>query len=431
MSSTLDERKRAELLAKIEALRAELAQWRSAAARNGPLEKHHSQINRLTGRLDVLTELLAADLDATGDLLGEWTGLELGLLDVHHLWDFFRSKLTARYAPWLRDTLVVADELVWSCYAPAQRAAVNAGTADLAGVREPPLTYFATDSTPVAVSRHSVYEQRGRAADLWTTRFAAELRALPVPVTAAPWHQAGHLPDMLLLAHEAGHHVEDDFGLVAELPDALTGFWKPRLGEVFADVYGVLGAGAAYVAALIDFLAAPPATIAAEVAPAHYPTTHLRVQVALAALRATCPADPRATELTDAWWAAHPGHARSDLDADVTPVVEALLGHGRLTGVLSFAPLHAEAEIDVKRLLAGLRPRSSNPRALLAAATLAFRDDPAAYRAKAVAQRTMERVREVQETGTRFRSRAADQPGLADADRVAAEALYARIVRGR
>jgi hypothetical protein len=39
----------------------------------------------------------------------------------------------------------------------------------------------------------------------------------------------------------------------------------------------------------------------------------------------------------------------------------------------------------------------------------------------------MERVRAVQEAGIRFRSRAADHPGLADADRAAAKALYRRM----
>lgn len=453
VTASAPSRKLAELSAKLASLRAELAQWRGESEAGRPLEKHHSQIRRITGRLDVLADLVGAELVRVSidDLVGHWQEIELALLDVHHVWDFFRAKFATRYAPELRDVLVTADELTWSCYAPAQRKAVAAGSITAVDVREPPLTFFGSDSSPLALSRHATYVQRGRAQDLYTTLFADELRSLPVPVTAVPWHLAGHLPDMMLLAHETGHQVEDDFGLTPHLravarkrlvaeqtPDARVEFWMARLGEVFADVYGVLGTGSAYVAALIDFLAAPAAAIAEERAPADYPTTHLRVQVSLATLRSSCPDDPRAAVLTDGWWSVHPAHALAACDADVQTLVDALLtgpyppfGSVPLTAVLSFEPLRYETEVDAARLAEPLQPQSSDPRALLAAATLVFTEHPDVYQERRVAEQTLRRIREVQSTGTRFRSQVADRPVLVEADRVAATRLHERLAELR
>jgi hypothetical protein len=456
------ERKRAELVAKLDSIRAEFDEWRANSEAGQPLEKHHSQILRITTRLDVLADLIGDDLNSENQLIQRWQQTELRLLDLHHVWDFFRSKFAMRYPAWIRDILVVADELIWACYLPAQQQAVKAGGMDLAAVREPPLAFFGTDTSPLALSRHAIYRRRGRAEDLYTSLFADELKSLPVPVTAIPWHQAGHVPDMLLLAHETGHHVEDDFGLTPQLRAAgrvalsaagtpvprITAWLGPEtddsgntgwLGEVFADIYGVLGAGAAFVVALTDFLAAPGETIAAEQATAAYPTTHLRVQVALAALRATCPTDPRAADLTAAWTAVHPTHAVSAFDADVEPLVKALLagpypvfGGRSLPGVLSFGSRWAETAIDVARLAEPNDPlQAGDPRTLLAAATLAFAADPAAYRERKAATRVLERVLAQQAKGTRFRSEVAVRPGLTEADRAAAQGLYQRLADAR
>ncbi|WP_127504639.1 hypothetical protein [Actinoplanes solisilvae] len=451
---TAADRKRAELAAKLDSVRTELAEWRAHSEAGRPLEKHHSQIQRITTRIDVLADLVAADLDAENDLLGNWQQIELRLLDLHHVWDFFRSKFALRCPAWIRDTLVVADELIWACYQPAQQQAVKAGGVDLAAVREPPLAFFGTDTSPLALSRHAVYRRRGRAEDLYTTLFADELKSLPVPVTVIPWHQAGHVPDLLLLAHETGHQVEDDFGLTPHLraagraalsaagaPEHRVTAWMGGddsgwLGEVFADIYGVLGVGAAFVVALTDFLAAPAEAIAAEQASAAYPTAHLRIQVALAALRVTCPTDPRAAELTAAWTGAH---ALSDFSMDVEPLVKGLLagpyavfGGRSLTSVLSFGSRWPETAIDVARLAEPDQPlQAGDPRTLLAAATLSFAADPAAYREHHVGTRVLERVRDQQAKGTRFRSAVAVRPGLIEADRAAAVKLYQRLADAR
>ena len=43
------------------------------------------------------------------------------ILDVHRIWEFFRSKLSQRYVDWFRPFLIAADEFVWDCYTPVRR----------------------------------------------------------------------------------------------------------------------------------------------------------------------------------------------------------------------------------------------------------------------------------------------------------------------
>ena len=442
MSASPQARKRAEMLAKLDAAPAEFAAWRAAAAAP-PLNKHQSQIRRITTRLEALAGQLRTDLDDAGaGLLAEWTTFELVILDLHHLWDFFRAKFALRYPQWLREPLTVADELVWACYSPAQQRATDAGGVDPATVREPPLTFYGIGSTPVALSRHSVYERAGAANRLYTAEFAAELRSLPVPAIAMPWHQIGHVPDLMLLVHETGHQVEADFGLTAELRAAARGgldrspdpgWWLDRLAETFADVYGVLGAGAAYVTALIDFLAAPPAALAAETAPDDYPTALLRIRVALAALEQTCPDDPRIGTLQAVLDDTDPG----PFGGDVAPLVNALLTHRfpvfgdvPLTEVLSFAALRKQSEIDVAALATERRrPESGNPRGVLAAAALRFADDPEAYERLRAGPRAVESVIANETAGPRFRGGAGAGQDFDAIDRAAAAGMHDRLLR--
>ncbi|MFJ5776220.1 hypothetical protein [Streptomyces sp. NPDC093094] len=46
---------------------------------------------------------------------------------------------------------------------------------------------------------------------------AAEVGRLPFAIIGVPWHQSEHLPDVLSVAHEAGHHLQED----RELADVL------------------------------------------------------------------------------------------------------------------------------------------------------------------------------------------------------------------
>jgi hypothetical protein len=453
-------RKRVELGAKLDSIELEIDHWlaESAVAAPGrpdtPLAKHHTQVRRVARELLALTGRVRAALDAdakAGRLLDTWLEIEGMAVDAHQVWDFFRGKLALRYVGFLRPYLVAADELAWACYRPAQAAGTGPHHLPAEAVKEPPLTFFSASGSPFALPRGRSYEQQAGGGLLRTAEFRAALKALPVPVIGMPWHLTRHGPDALVLCHEVGHHVEDDLrltgtmrrrtesALLAEgVPAARRQAWLAWLGEVFADVYGVLAAGPAFVAALGDFLAASPATVAAELIGGppwgRYPSTCLRALLGFEALDRAGFAE-EATSARAAWTGRHPTHAMAAFDPDVGVVVRALLdgpypelGGVGLTSVVGFQGLHGAAAVDAERLLTkGYEPLSTDPRALFAAGALAFARDPATYAALDVARRVVDRVVECQAAGTRFRGggdAAPDRAALDARDDAAGAALF-------
>jgi hypothetical protein len=99
--ASLIERKQSELYAKSQALAGELAHWREESAAGKAYEKHHSQIARITARLDAVIASLAAEIAALRDageaVLTAGQRLEEQLLAAHLVWDFFRTRLAMRF----------------------------------------------------------------------------------------------------------------------------------------------------------------------------------------------------------------------------------------------------------------------------------------------------------------------------------------------
>jgi hypothetical protein len=461
----LAERKRAELRAKLATIELELGRWlaESAPAKPGEapgtLEKHRTQIVRVAGELTVLAGLIDEALDADvkeGRLLDTWMEIEGMVLDAHQLWDFFRGKLALRYVGWLRPYLVAADELAWACYRPAQAAGTGPHHLAADEVREPPLTFFSSEGSPFALPRGRSYEGPAGAGVLRSAELRDALKSLPVPVIGVPWYQARHGPDALMLCHETGHHVEDDLRLTATLrrllgaaldgaavPPGRREAWQAWLGEVFADLWGVLATGPAFAGALIDFLAADPGTIAAEriTGPrwGRYPSTYLRALLCFEALDLTGFAQ-QASAARAGWMARQPSNAMAEFEQDTRIVVEALLegpypefGGVPLAAVLRFDHLADSANIDAERLLTrGYAPQSSDPRALFAAGALAFAKDPEAYARLDAAERVVAQVVASQEAGTRFRGGGDQAPApdtLASRDALAADRLFQMLRR--
>jgi hypothetical protein len=169
----------------------------------------------------------------------------------------------------------------------------------------------------------------------------AVLRALPIPVIGVPWFQIQHLPEMLVVAHEVGHDIQSDFKLTKDIAQALNQAmdtaatdsthrpaWHARSGEIFADIYGVLSCGPAFVEALIDFLATDPDKTmgAVRTAPKRglYPTDYLRVLINIEALDPKDFATER-TQLRDQWTAVYTKHPMPDYEKDIPVVVKAII----------------------------------------------------------------------------------------------------------
>ncbi|MEU7577929.1 hypothetical protein AB0B50_10040 [Streptomyces sp. NPDC041068] len=187
-------------------------------------------------------------------------GLPVLVLDLHHVWDYFRSKFALRRLAEYRDCLAVADEIAWACYREPLAAALAAGTV---AAKEPPLVSFSRAAAPRAHRRGGQYRELLPRGGIHTAAGLRLVRSLPFPVIDVPWYYGAHLPGLLTVAHETGHHIEDDFGLTPEIQARLAAAglpgdelpdWQRWAGEVFADVCACLACGVAYPGVLAELL---------------------------------------------------------------------------------------------------------------------------------------------------------------------------------
>ncbi|MFF0534301.1 hypothetical protein ACWDF1_22535 [Streptomyces coelicoflavus] len=387
----LPARREAEVRHLLTGLEQELTDWKEAARTRGPLEKHQSQIESavrvVTGALGQLRSLPAPEQQRKTPEL---------VLDLHHLWDFFRSKLTTRHIPQYKRFLDVADELAWAIYDPVRQAATDSSLA----FREPPLTFLGRHPVPFSAARGSDFEDLLPSGAQRTLAGRAASRHLPFPLIGIPWSASHHLPSLLTAAHETGHHIEDDLKLAepllvrlrerAGLPAERVSVWEPWLGEVFADMCATLACGEAYVRTLADALAT-----AGDVAGGGaYPPPGLRLQVCGATLAEQATGSPPEE---------HDG-------TEPTAVVHALINDGfpELGGatLASLIALRHPGQLEQAslRLRNGLRSGRSDVPGVLAAAALAFLDAPDAYDDHAVGTRALQEVLSLVPQGPRAAS---------------------------
>jgi len=398
----LTDRRTAARRRKLASLETEFTEWeKDSADGTRPLRLHHSQIGRITGVLRKLRTEISDPGAATGASAKTLTDreVETTALELHRMWEFFRSKLAMRKVEWLQEYLNAMDDFAWACYKPARDAAGAAGTIDATTLKEPPLLFFGGGWSPFAMSRDFPFEAEVVPNEpLRNAAFRNALKRLPVPVVGIPWFQIGHLPDAVVVGHEVGHLVEDDIGLRTTISSLIANAaaparqaaWRSWAGEIFGDFYGQLATGPAFVGALAEAMADEPKFIASEKINgpswSDYPTTYLRMNVNYEMLRAqnfTAAADALETEWKTAYGSTHSMQA---FDADAKPIALALrdakvvqLGGKTLNEVLSFTGLQNDCDVAVKRLEVKAAPAPGNVRALVAAASVFFAKSPAAY----------------------------------------------------
>ncbi|CRK57705.1 hypothetical protein [Alloactinosynnema sp. L-07] len=398
------ERKLVELRDKLAGVTAEFAWWLSAAEERGTLRKHQSQLRRLTSQLDGYATEIARRLDQAetgGDILEAGRAMQVRILEVHRLWDHFRSKFALRYLPAFSKYLGLADEFVWACYRPILDAAEAPG--DPAMVKEAPLVFFSGQYAPITHQRNVPFTTES-VKEEHSIEFLQLVQRLPVPLIGLPWYQASHLPDMVLIAHEVGHTVERDFEMAEvtvkqfyppgpTLPAATRDSWLRWLPEVFADVFATLSVGDAYLSGLADLLAVEPRS---DKPPAEeklrYPPATVRVAIGAEVLRRMNLTGKSDARLAD-WRTVHPRPGDADslnpFLADVSTIVDCLLGarYPRLGGrtlreCVKFEPTAEELDDDIDLVLQGRRPYTIDVRTVVALARLAFERDPAGFLAK-------------------------------------------------
>jgi hypothetical protein len=440
----LTDRRRAELHAKLASVKLEFGRWRDASEQGQPLRKHYRQIRRVTKALDAMCMRIAQDVEAAAgdDVLAQARQLERSILELHRLWDYFRSKLALRSVSWFQQPLYAVDELAWACYEPLQLAVVGGRPADR---KEPPLSFFNGAWSPFAAGRGRVYEpERVEGAILPTTSVRDAIRKLPIPVVGVPWYLAQHLPDSPVVCHEVGHVAEQDFGLTeaveaalegADIPDERRPAWRSWRSEVFADVYGCLGAGSAFVSALMGFLVDDPAAVSKQqlAAPGwgKYPTTDLRMAFNFAVLR-RMGLDGPAQDLEQRWSAYYGGDRMSAFRPDCEPVAEVLLcsplaplGDVALAKVLAFDQVaQCAAEEQARGMLVKKAPNPTDARQLHASVHLAFAADPETFAAAGAAARALSTLWDAQDQGVRGTPQAAPVEDFASVDEATGADIY-------
>jgi hypothetical protein len=440
-------RKLLELKQKLASLNQEFAWWRDESEPNKSLEKHNSQIRRITYQLEGLQKVISTRLkDIAGTeehILAACQELDHMILELHRIWEYFRRKLALRRVERFQAYLEAADDYAWLCYQAAQAHVSQEKKA-------PPLVFFNGGASPIIIPRDWSFEAESVPSDrIRTEEFIHILRHLPIPVIGIPWSQLQHLPDALTIGHEVGHCVKNDFDISAclqetvvnaltkaQVPMARRVNWCAWLEEIFADFYGILAGGPAFVGTLMDFMAADVQTITAEtLCNPEYPTVYLRILLDLEILLQLGFKQESDHRKTD-WQSVYAHHAMTEFENDLPVVAGALVDgtfptfqHGSIKDILCFSTHdHQEAMDEAERALKNYRLQAKNVRILFAASRLAFEKDPETYSNQGAHERFFSKYLDIREKGFRIK-----RHGIVDArsqeafDREAGAKLYEMI----
>jgi hypothetical protein len=267
---------------RLAALDAELRAWRTDTTRLPELRRHHKQVLAFTRMLaNVRASVEPTEEQPITDLLDVRERSKV-VLASFRIWEFLRAKLAQRREPLLRQFLWLADEFAWLCYRPIYEQ----------GFKEPPLVYLNGGYSPFTLTRREPFQAESVPQELISSRPLLEImESLPFPVIGVPWYHVRNLADLPVIAHEVGHSVEADLGLTTAIDDAIGNAvadeahrvrWQQWGAEIFADLYGIVACGPAFVSALANFLS----TENQGVEPDDYPAMALRFRFNVEVLRA-------------------------------------------------------------------------------------------------------------------------------------------------
>jgi hypothetical protein len=469
MTQTFTDRKRIEIEQKLSSLNEEFAYWLTQSQPNAAFEKHHSQIRAVTNILGQLQQKIGQSVAAaqTPDQILTVSHIASQMtLSVHRIWEYFRSKFIQRREERLSQYLRAADEFAWACYQPV----LDIANASPPGKfrKEPPLVFCNGGSSPFSVSRERSFEGEAVPNELLSgPELRRVLNSLPLPVIGVPWFQVAHWPDALVIAHEVGHTVEDDFHLTdslhKHLETALQGgidaahhaAWRAWLGELFADLYGCLATGPAFVSALMDFLVRAPNTLAQEnrLEPnwGEYPTIPLRLLFNFEVLE-VMGFSTEANSIRATWQTLCPKHQLQSYEADIAPIVAALLtnsypslGNQTLLDFESQPPeplakkakfrFSAEQQQKALQTVQALKTgealtHTQDFRVLLAASRLAYEADPQRFVEKQSAAKILTRINSLTKPGIRAGERtksAAQVQTITNQDQQTGESIFAEL----
>jgi hypothetical protein len=271
-----------ELCQRRKALDNELSVWLTDTAAAKELRRHHSQVGAFADMLSAVRGGIEPRPERPIGSLVEVRDRSKVVLALFRIWEFLRAKLAQRREPRFGPFLWLADEYAWLCYQPIYEQ----------GFKEPPLVYLNGGYSPFTLTRREPFQAESVPQELIRSRPLLEvMESLPFPVVGVPWYQVRNLADLPVIGHEIGHSVEADLQLSAAIAHAIEGAvadatrrvrWNRWGSEVFADLYGIIASGPAFVSALANFLSTEDQT--AE--PEEYPPLSIRFRFNIDALHA-------------------------------------------------------------------------------------------------------------------------------------------------
>lgn len=219
-------------------------------------------------------------------------GAEQRIAWLSRLFWYFRERFDQRDdrgAPLVAgaaELLALADDVVWSCYAPILENARFEGL--VPEVRSPPLPFFDAEvslsATPATWVPNALYRDSGEELAAHLAKLPFSVVHLPPEVAYAPWW-------MTFVGHEVGHCVQMELRWEAAFSDVLravvtpkdAGAWSAWSREVFADQVGCATMGPELVRALAESVRAPwPSMRRRE---SYYPPSAVRLALCAAMLR--------------------------------------------------------------------------------------------------------------------------------------------------
>ena len=196
-----------------------------------------------------------------GELCDRCRVLDEAAVWLERVWDFYRSKFDQRDDPVTGSVVQAADEVVWSCYHPVMARARGKH-------RPQPLPFLASEYSPAALESDKPVPAGLRPSldpPDWTDALRAATSSLPVTLLRLPPWCIQDPWWLVFVAHEVGHHVQADLGLVAPFATAIeqaaaaagadpdtASKWGRWAREIFADVFSIMMIGRSAVRAVAE-----------------------------------------------------------------------------------------------------------------------------------------------------------------------------------
>lgn len=296
----------------------------------------------------------------------------------HFYWEVFSQRQT-----FVAPLLLAADRIALDCYQWTWQGLGAARSVP----SPPPFTFLESGIGPATYRRGVTMARIGRLPN-------------PFPLVKLPYHRMATPWTLGALPHEIGHNLQADLDLWLAVPRRLLErlralgvprplrlVWARWTKEIWADLFGVLAIGPAYVGSLMDVVGRSAAETTAFHPRGAHPipwlrvliNTHLLARIGFAA---------EASAYNRAWLRLYPASVvraippeiRGSFARCVRATVEAIaftaypqLGGRTLTQVIAFRRQdQATAEEAARRLAAGIDPGIVPERFLIAAARIAF-----------------------------------------------------------